>query len=109
MIVYFSYPYSDAPIKRTLEVLDKIVKLLKKRRDINPIVPHFIDLLHGFPKGYESSKLLEDEIHLITISDALCHFEEYSAGVLWEIAIARFFKIPVVTYKELLEGWEKDE
>ena len=49
-LIYFGYPYTDGPVKRTAEITKLVQDLLAVRKDIIPIVPHLaFDAILGYP------------------------------------------------------------
>lgn len=105
--MYFSYPYSSNPILRTKEVAKLVHKVLKKHEDFVPIVPHFVfDALFDFPaEGYKEAfaSIGPMEFEVISRCDLFVYSPKHlSAGVYWELCFARWKKIPVETYEELI-------
>ena len=110
LLVYFGYPYTDDPVKRTAEITKLVQDLLAVRKDIIPIVPHLaFDAILGYPEGYSNAYVLEWELEVISRVDAVCFPPPQSpakslCGVLWEAAFARWLGVPEVEYDALLEG-----
>lgn len=105
-LYYFAYPYSCNPQETTKQVQRLVLEILKKRRDILPIIPHFaFASIYGYPKGYTLNCIRDWEFEIIKRCDALVHDPNLeSVGVKWEITIARALGKPVYTYQEVLEG-----
>ena len=103
-LVYFSYPYSSNPTLRTREVAKLVHKILKKHKDFVPFVPHFaLDALYDFPKGYTHLDFPKMEYEIISRCDLFVYSpNRLSTGVYWELCFARWKRIPVKTYEELI-------
>jgi len=111
-VYYFSYGYSRNPVEMTKKVQELVHKILEKRLDIVPVVPHFIfDALFDFPVGYSHPEMSHWETEIISRCDAVVYDPKMhdSAGVKWEVAIAQKMGIPVFTYDEVLEGRDVNE
>lgn len=112
LLIYFGYPYTDGPGKRTEEIKRLVQDLLAVRTDIITFVPHLaFDMLLGLPEGYSNSYMLEWELEIISRCDAVCFPPHQSpannlCGVLWEAAFARWLGIPEVEYEALLDNKE---
>jgi len=106
-LVYFSYPYSDNPKRRTEEIKQIVRKILQQKRDIVPLIPHLIfDALYDFPEGYSHPEFALMEFYIISKCDLFVYPKQLiwkSPGCRWERAFAMFLQIPVITYRELLE------
>lgn len=109
---YFSYGYTRDPKEMTEEVRGKVLAILEVRKDIYPAVPHFMfDALYNFPVGYSHPEMAYWEVEEISRCDAFVYdpyMAETSAGVKWELAIAKKFNKPIFTYDEVLEGRDID-
>lgn len=115
-VIYFAYPYSDNPKKRSEEIKKLIQKLLEVRSDIVPLVPHYIfDALYDFPDGYTHEEFGEMELELISRCDALCPVppvtprHAISKGVRWETAFVRWLRhhsvdVEIVEWKDLMRN-----
>ena len=118
-LVYFSYPYSDDPLKRTEEIKRIVREILEDHSDWIPLIPHFIfDALYDFPKGYLKEAIMEwrvavKELEIISRCDILVYSEGLilrSTGMAWEWSFASWLKehehpIKIVSYEELL--WKR--
>lgn len=118
-LVYFSYPYSDAPEKRTKEIKMIVREILEDHSDWIPLIPHFIfDAIYDFPKGYSRKAVTEwkvavKELEIIFRCDIIVYSEGLifkSHGMAWEWSFAHWLKnhghsIEILTYEELL--WKR--
>jgi len=91
----------------TREVKKLVHKVLKKHEDFVPLVPHFVfDALFGSPEeGYGSlfASIGPMEFEVISRCDLFVYSPFHlSKGVYWELCFARWKKIPVKTYEELI-------
>jgi len=118
-VYYFSFPYSREPTEFTIKVAERVKRILKARKDIVPIVPHYVfDLLLGkqmrigsflmitLPEGYSNPETADWEIELISRCDALVYEPKMMrsdgwSGVIWEVAIAKKLGVSVYTYDEV--------
>jgi hypothetical protein len=110
-LIYFAYPYSDDPLRRTAELKSLLVRLIAARKDIVPFAPHFaFDAIMGYPKGYSNLYVLDWELVIISRCDAICFpaplTPAESQGCAWERAFSRFIGIPEVEYEALLANEE---
>ncbi len=105
-MVYFSYPYSDNPEKRTGEIKKRVRHLLRKRKDLVPIIPHLaFDSLFGFPRGYTNFDIGVMELEMISRCDMVCFVSsKFSLGMAWEWAFAKWLGKKIVSWSELLDG-----
>ena len=108
-LIYFAYPYSDDPAKRTAEITKIVQDLLAIRKDVVPFVPHLVfDALLGTPAGYSNLYVLGWELEIISRCDAICFptppTPAESVGCAWELAFSKFVGVPEVEYDALLEG-----
>jgi len=104
--VYFSYPYSDNPRQRTEEIKRKVREILQKRKDLVPLIPQLIfDALYDFSEGYTHPEFSIMEFELISRCDLFVYDPEhleFSRGVRWEFAFAKWLKKECKTYDEIL-------
>jgi len=91
-VVYFSYPYTDDPLRRCDEIQRIVVEavLPKVSGRVVPLVPHFcFDALFNFPAGYTHEEIGLWEIELINRCDLLAFDPaNMSSGVRWERSVA---------------------
>jgi len=108
-LVYFSYPYSDNPEKRSEEVKNFVTTVLARHTDIVPIIPHLaFDGLFNFPQGYTHLEVLLMELEIISRCDFVVYSPDHvSSGVAWEIAFAKWLGKPVLTFQDVLTNGVK--
>ena len=109
-MIYFAYQYSDGPKKRADEIKHLVQELIKKRKDIIPFIPHWaIDAWMDFPEGYDGNQfVLIWELEILARCDGICLPPPMTpalkkCGVIWEEAIAKWLKLPVYEYWDLME------
>jgi len=108
-MIYFAYPYSSDPDLRSREIQDLIHKLVEIRKDIVPLVPHYMfDALYDFPTGYGCTFMLGWELEILTRVDYICIVPSpervVSGGIYWEKEFCRWYGTPEIDWEYLLDG-----
>ena len=110
-LVYCSYPYSDNPKERTNQIKVWAQRILEQFDDLVLLIPHFVfdavwaDVKGNLPKGYEHTKIAEQEFELIKRCDIFTYApEQMSSGVIWEKSFASRIGKPIFTFSELMQG-----
>ena len=104
-VYYFAYPYTESPRLLSDAVGTLVKRILEIRKDIVPLVPHFMfDAMYDYPEGYGMTEIMGWECEIIGRCDALVYDSDtMSAGVAWEVAVARKLGKPVFTYDEIMK------
>lgn len=105
-LVYVSFPYSEDPVKTTLDVQLWAQRVLKKFDDLVLLIPHFVfDAVWNYPEGYTHPEMAVQELELIGRLDIFVYDpKRISAGVRWEMAYAQHIGVPILTMEELENG-----
>jgi len=103
-VAYLAYPYTDNPKKRTREVIAIGKRLVQRRPEIVPLIPHlhfdiFVDVVpQTWIPLWELAVIQKCDLFI------LGHSLDYrvSAGMVWEHAYAKLNRIPIKTINELI-------
>jgi len=110
--IYFAYPYSDDPLKRTREIKLLIQGLVNIRKDIAPLIPHLMfDELFDHPDGYTLMFIGPWEFEVIKDADYICFPTPMTpalrqCGTIWEKVFAIWYGTPAIEWEYLLDGGE---
>lgn len=103
--IYISYPYSDNPEKRLIEVKKIVRKLMNNRDGFVLFIPHFA--FHAFNMDYGVETADEHCLELLAVSNILCiclpKGEPLTRGMKRELSYAKEHKMPTIYLEDFLK------